>query len=251
MDSRAVIRVLREQGLSQGELAARAHVARETLSRWESGAQHPSLESLRRVVAAAGAELDVRVVAADLKLVELARDQLAINPAERLSGLVGDSWPGCRDALRAARVVGDVAVVVGPVAAALQGAPQRPGDGRVDLLVAPGDLAALNKRLIGQGAWPDGFEQAPSGRGRRERWQAGRGELTVQPAANAIALRDRASAVAWDATNGDATRVALVEDLLEMAETSPWPGDAVYRAGLRAVLASGRYTSRPRRAGGR
>jgi len=38
--------------------------------------------------------------------------------------------------------------------------------------------------------------------------------------------------------------VPLVEDLADMAERSPWSDDAIYRTGLRAVLASGRYSSR-------
>ena len=38
-----------------------------------------------------------------------------------------------------------------------------------------------------------------------------------------------------------------MEDLLELVEHSPWPEDALYRAGLRAVLASGRYSSRKAR----
>jgi hypothetical protein len=42
-------------------------------------------------------------------------------------------------------------------------------------------------------------------------------------------------------------RVALVEDLLELAGRSPWSEDALYRVGLRAVLASGRYSSRKAR----
>lgn len=43
-------------------------------------------------------------------------------------------------------------------------------------------------------------------------------------------------------------RVALAEDLAEHAAHSPWSEDALYQPGLRAVLASGRYSSRhPRR----
>jgi hypothetical protein len=38
--------------------------------------------------------------------------------------------------------------------------------------------------------------------------------------------------------------VALVEDLLRTAERSPWSEDAIYPSGLRAILASGRYSSR-------
>jgi hypothetical protein len=36
-------------------------------------------------------------------------------------------------------------------------------------------------------------------------------------------------------------RVATVEDLLAIAQHSPWSEDALYKAGLRAVLASSHY----------
>jgi len=39
-------------------------------------------------------------------------------------------------------------------------------------------------------------------------------------------------------------RVALVEDLAAIATVSPWSEDAIHLPGLRAVLASGRYSSR-------
>jgi len=246
VDSRAIIRVLREQGLPHGELAVRAGLARETLSRWESGAQHPSLESLERVVEAAGAQLEVRIIPAEGKLIELVREQLDLEPTERLKGLLAERWPACRDALQAAGAVGDLGVLVGPVAAALHGAPQRPGCGRVDVLVSAEDLAETSERLMGEGAWPDGYEQAPGGRERRERWQTGLGELTVRAAPAGAALRERGRRVA---ISGGHVGVVLVEDLLRIAESSPWSDDAIYRAGLRAVLASGRYRSRSPGAG--
>lgn len=37
--------------------------------------------------------------------------------------------------------------------------------------------------------------------------------------------------------------MASIEDLLAIAEVSPWSEDAVYRIGLRAVLATARYWS--------
>lgn len=246
--SAEIIRSLRERGLSQDELARRAGIARETLSRWESGTQHPSFESLARVAAVAGFQLDVRLLPAEPKLVELVHEQLDLAPTDRLRALLGDSWTACRDALRAAAAVGDLAVLVGPVAAALRGAPQRPGDGRVDLLVAPEDCEQVTERLLQADTYPDGFEQAPESGERRERWRAGRGQLTVRWEAmgtdDIAALRDRAHPVLLNQDDAGLVRVALVEDLAELAEQSPWSEDAVYRAGLRAVLASGRYSSR-------
>jgi hypothetical protein len=223
-------------------------VARETLSRWESGAQHPSLESLAHVASAAGYQLEVRLVPAEPKLVELVNDQLDLGPTHRLRTLLGGMWPACRDALRAAAAVGELAVLVGPVAAALSGAPQRPGDGRVDLLIDPSDREEVADRLLDADAYPDGLEHAPNSSERRERWRAGRGHLTVRWEAAAIddvaVLRDRAHPVYLNQDDAGLVRVALVEDLAEVVAHSPWSEDALYRAGLRAVLASGRYSTR-------
>lgn len=240
--------MLRGLGLPHGELARRAGMARETLSRWETGVQRPSLEDLERVVNAAGAELEVRVLLPEAKLIELAREQLDMDSANRLKSLLGSRWPACREALRAAAETGELAVLVGPVAAALQGAPAQPGSGRVDLLIPAKDYEQATESLMRADAWPDGIERTPGSDEHRERWQAGRGRLTVRTMAAGVddigALRDRATTSALNQQRIGQVRVALVEDLLDIAEHSPWPEDALYRAGLRAVLASGHYSSR-------
>ncbi len=139
---------------------------------------------------------------------------------------------------------------MGPIAAALAGAPQRPGRGRVDLLVAPEDLEKAAERLLRADVYPDGFELAPGGEERRERWRAGRGHLTVRSAAAGVkdvaVLGERARLVMLNQQQSDigVVRVPCVEDLMDMVACSPWSEDAIYRAGLRAVLASGRYASR-------
>lgn len=250
MRSAELVRALRHHGLAQEELARRAGIARETLSRWESGAQHPSLESLDRVAAAAGMRLEVQIVPAEPKLVEMACDQLDLAPTKRLQALLCSSWPICRDGLRAAAAVGELGVLVGPVAAAIVGAPQRPGKGRVDLMVAPNELEIVAERLFQADVYPDGFELAPGGEERRERWSAGRGQLTVRSAAagveDVVLLRNRARPFMLNQTEDHVglVRIPLVEDLADMMACSPWSEDAIYGAGLRAVLASGRYSSR-------
>jgi transcriptional regulator with XRE-family HTH domain len=246
-----VMRELRQRGFTQVELARRAGVARETLSRWESGVQRPSIEDLERVVAANGGVLELQIIPAEHELVATIDDEYQLGPSERLRGLLGRRWPACRAALTAAAQTGERAVLVGPVAAALRRAPQRPGSGRVDLVVAPRYRDALADALLGLGAWPDGFEQA--GRERREGWRAGSGALTVRDMATGIndldGLLARAGGVALNETGGPGTvRVATVEDLLAIAQHSPWSEDALYKAGLRAVLASSHYrAARPPR----
>lgn len=42
-----LIQLRTENGLSQGDLAERMHVSRQTISRWENGATIPSAESIR------------------------------------------------------------------------------------------------------------------------------------------------------------------------------------------------------------
>lgn len=217
------------------------------MSRWSSGTNTPSFDALRGAAAAAGYELEVQLVPAEPKLVALARDQLELGATNRLKALLADHWPACRDALRAAAAVGELGFLVGPVAAALNGAPQRPGDGRVDLLIAKGDREEVSERLLAHGAHPDGIEQATPGQSseRRERWQTGGGLLTVgDHKDDAGAARDRALPAMLDQEDIGIVRVARVADLMAIASVSPWSDDAIYLPGLRAVLASGRYNSR-------
>jgi transcriptional regulator with XRE-family HTH domain len=237
---------LRAVGLSDGELAARAGVARETVARWRSGAQRPSLDALEALAAVAGARLEVRVVLPDLEYIALVDDQLDQGPTERVCSLLGRRvWSRCRAALRAAAVLGDIGVVLGPVAAAISGSPQRPGTGRVDVLVTPEDQEEAFERLWAMDAYPDGVEAALEDAERRERWVIGGGQLTLRRAARGIdvaSIRDRARRVDLDGVG--VVRVALVGDLLDIAVASPWSEDRASLPGLRAVLASGRYSVR-------
>src|SRR4051794_39948554 len=134
-----IIRQLRGRGFADAELAVRAGLARETLARWASGAQSPSLETLERVAAVAGVQLEVRILEPDAELLALAGDQLELDPVDRLRTLLDDDWLACRQALETVADLKVGSVLIGPVAAALRGAPQRPGIGRVDVLVTPED----------------------------------------------------------------------------------------------------------------
>ena len=54
-----------DAGLSQRELARRAGTSQATLSAYEAGRKSPSLETLARIVRAAGQDLRIQVVAYD------------------------------------------------------------------------------------------------------------------------------------------------------------------------------------------
>ncbi|HEY5490257.1 MAG TPA: helix-turn-helix transcriptional regulator [Gemmatimonadaceae bacterium] len=60
-----IVRAVREgAGLSQRALAERAHTTQAVIARIESGASAPSLDTLRRLVTAAGYEVQLSVVRA-------------------------------------------------------------------------------------------------------------------------------------------------------------------------------------------
>ena len=69
MDAAALIRATRESaGLSQGALAARAGTSQPAVSRYESGASSPSVETLDRLLAVMGARLDLVAEASPRRL---------------------------------------------------------------------------------------------------------------------------------------------------------------------------------------
>ncbi|MBS1837622.1 MAG: helix-turn-helix transcriptional regulator [Actinobacteria bacterium] len=64
--SRHLIRMARRQaGFTQAELAARAATSQAAISAYESGRRSPSVETLTRVLEAAGCELRMRLVQPD------------------------------------------------------------------------------------------------------------------------------------------------------------------------------------------
>lgn len=61
-----LIKVARlERGLSQRELARRAHTSQATISAYETGEKSPSLDTLARIVRAAGLDLRIQIAPAD------------------------------------------------------------------------------------------------------------------------------------------------------------------------------------------
>jgi len=184
----------------------------------------------------------MRVLEEDLvELVELVDEQLRMTPAERLEYLLGDGyWPACRQVLRVAAAVRDEVVLVGPVAVALRGGPQQPGDGRVDLLcdAAAQDDVALALFDAGAGVgrlWRAGSQ--PAGEVLQE-LPVGDGMLTLRTAAAGVtdiaAVIGRGELVD---VAGSVVRVAGLDDLIDVTFASPWSQDGPYRSGLRALRA--------------
>ncbi|WP_426310621.1 helix-turn-helix domain-containing protein [Cellulosimicrobium sp. E-16] len=63
MSTAGTIKACRERaGMSQSELAARAGTSQPAVSRYESGASSPSVKTLERLLAAAGARLELAAV---------------------------------------------------------------------------------------------------------------------------------------------------------------------------------------------
>jgi transcriptional regulator with XRE-family HTH domain len=57
----ALIRARRRAGLTQAELARRAGTSQPVISAYEHGRRDPSIETLRRLLRAAGAELELAI----------------------------------------------------------------------------------------------------------------------------------------------------------------------------------------------
>src|SRR5919109_83286 len=134
MSSRDIVRIARHRaGITQHQLADRSGHPRETITRWETGAREPSLATLNAVVAACDLDLVIHLARKDPSLVELVADQLELTATERLGRLMPATARD--DALRALRWLAEArtwAIVIGAVAAVLQGGPQQPGDGQVE-----------------------------------------------------------------------------------------------------------------------
>jgi|FLYL01.1.fsa_nt_gi transcriptional regulator with XRE-family HTH domain len=75
-------------GLTQAELARRLGTHQSVVARWETGRTRPDFETVKRVVRAAGFELEVAIAPADDHDLALIRRQLRLPPHQRLAGMV-------------------------------------------------------------------------------------------------------------------------------------------------------------------
>lgn len=85
MDDGDLIRQARlRAGLSQGGLARRLGTRQPAVSRWERGVTSPSLENVRRAVAACGLRLDIRLEEPDAGDDALIKEWLRLPVVERV-----------------------------------------------------------------------------------------------------------------------------------------------------------------------
>lgn len=86
--SALIIEARKRAGLTQADLAARLGSHQSVVARWESGRTRPDLETLQRIVRAAGFDLGWSLAPQDEHDLALIRRELGRSPAKRLAGLV-------------------------------------------------------------------------------------------------------------------------------------------------------------------
>jgi transcriptional regulator with XRE-family HTH domain len=238
--SRDIVRIARERGgLTQQQLADRSGHPRETIARWETGAREPSLSSLTRLVDAADLDLVIHLAKRDLSLGEAVEDLLELSPTARLGRLLPTATK--ENSLRALRWLAGAhtpLIVIGGVAAALQGGPQRPSRGCVEFVSA--DPISIDEEMRAGGLIPVNTDERWVSVDARASWVLPEGG-TVALASNVPGtgdyrdLRRSAQTVELDGTAH--VRVAHPRDLLRMADASPSESERARTPGLRALLA--------------
>jgi len=238
MRSSDIVRIARQRaGLTQQQLAHRSGHPRETIARWETGAREPSLESLRALVRACGLELVLALAEGDDSLTGLVDDQLALAPADRLRRLLpADEASWALRALAWLAAARTPSIVVGGVAAALQGAPQRPRDGGVEVVAS--DPLALTSEMEAGGLEATDSHERFADSDRRWPWKL-RGGGTIVLAGALPGSGDfadlRRSAQQLD-VDGMSVRVAHPRDLLRLADASARESERSRVPGLGALL---------------
>jgi transcriptional regulator with XRE-family HTH domain len=239
MRAQDVIRIARDRaGLTQQQLAARSGRPRETIARWESGSQIPSLEAVSALVAECDLELVLRLAKGDTTLIDRVREQLALPPPKRLARLLPAE--AVADAKRALRWLADArtpTIVLGQVGAALLGAPQRPDSPQVEFVSA--DPVATDRELRAADCVPVDVDDRWREDDIREPW--------TLPAGGRIALarslpgtgdyRDlKRSASPVDVGARRTVFVGHPRDLLRIADATPRESERARVPGLQALL---------------
>jgi transcriptional regulator with XRE-family HTH domain len=239
MTSRDIVRIARQRaGITQQQLAERSGHPRESIARWETGAREPSLATVNALVAACDLDLVIHLAQRDPSLEELVADQLELTATRRLGRLMPAT--ATDETLRALRWLAGArtpAIVIGGVAAALQGGPQRPVDGQVEFV--SGDSYALEAEMRAAGLVPCDVDERWADVDRRAPWTLPNG-ATIVLASNVSGTGDysdlRRSARTVELDDGTSIRVAHPRDLLRMADASPRESERARVPGLRALL---------------
>lgn len=239
MRTRDIVRIARQRaGITQQQLADRSGHPRETIARWETGAREPSLATLEALVAACDLDLVIHLARRDLSLDELVADQLALTATERLGRVMPATAKD--DTLRALRWLARArtpAIVIGGVAAVLQGGPQQPGEGQVEFV--SGDPYAMEAEMREVGLIPNDTDERWADVDLRAPWTLPDGG-TVALASNVPGTGDyadlRRSARTVQLDDGTGVPVAHPRDLLRMADASPRESERARVPGLRALL---------------
>jgi transcriptional regulator with XRE-family HTH domain len=239
MRAQDVVRIARDRaGLTQQQLAARSGRPRETIARWESGSQAPSLEAVSALVSQCELDLVLRLTTRDTTLADRVSEQLALPPAKRLARLLPvEAVSDVKRSLRWLANAHTATVVFGQVGAALLGAPQRPDSSQVEFVAA--DPVATDRELRLAGLVPVDIDDRWRESDVREPWTLPAGG-TLAMARNLAGtgdhrdLRRGASPVDVDART--AVLVAHPRDLLRIADASPRASERARVPGLQALL---------------
>jgi transcriptional regulator with XRE-family HTH domain len=225
----------RRAGLSQDELAERMGRPQSTITRWETGQQHPPLESVIEALRACGLELTVGIARYDDSYAAQIARQLRLDPAERVKRLTPAWATEGFDPLGAlAELAGQARfVVIGDVAGALHGSPVMLG--ARTLHVVPAETA---QGRVEQTARRLDAKPIAEGTAQTQRWTLPTGgelHATLLPPGTR-GYRDLArDAETMQIAPSTSVRVASLLDLIRIAEASP---DAGARASVPALWAT-------------
>jgi transcriptional regulator with XRE-family HTH domain len=238
MTSGDIVRIARQRaGLTQQQLADRSGHPRETIARWETGTHEPSLSTLTDLVESSDLDLVIHLAKRDTSLDELVDDQLELSPSERLKQMLpaGES----KDAKRALRWLSGArtsSIVIGGVAAVLQGAPQRPETSAVEFVAS--DPVAMAREMDAS-LTPIDTEDRWAESDVRAAWAVPRGGTLVL-ASKVPGTQDyrdlRRSAQTFELDKKTTGTVAHPRDLLRIADASSSDDDRARIPGLRALL---------------
>jgi transcriptional regulator with XRE-family HTH domain len=239
MTSQDLVRIARQRaGLTQQQIAERSGHPRETIARWENGTREPSLATVSALIEACDLDLVIRLSERDPSFAELVADQLALSPSERLDRLVPAASKD--DVLRALRWLAGArtpVIVIGGMAAVLQGGPQQPGGARVDFV--SGDPAAVEAEMRDAGLGAVDADERWAAVDRRAPWTLPAGG-TVVLASNVPGTGDysdlRRSMRHVELDDGTTVAVAHPRDLLRMADASRRESEWARIPGLHALL---------------